>query len=563
MLVALLALFLSACSTPQAPAGKAAVATAHPLATQAAFRILDRGGNAFDAAITAAAALAVVEPYGSGMGGGGFWLLQKSTGETTFIDAREKAPLSATRTMYLDSQGEVRKGASLNGPLAAGIPGQAAAFDHIAREYGRLPLTTTLEDAIQLAEDGFRVYRKYLDMTHFRQAELQRHAASAATFLDNNALPTRGHVVKQPALANTLKTLAREGRRGFYEGPVAENLVRDVRAAGGIWQLDDLKRYQIKERAAIQFNYQDTIITSAPLPSSGGIVLAQMLGMLNHIDLSEFTDTQRVMAQVAVMDAAYRDRAAYLGDADFVSVPVEDLTGASYLKLMAESIDRNVRDAKDIADWDDTLEALPGTFQESEEHEYHHTTHISIIDKYGNRAAVTLSINLPFGSGFVSASTGVLLNNEMDDFSIKPGQSNAYGLIGNEQNAIAPEKRPLSSMTPTIIENDQLVGVIGTPGGSRIITMVMQGILGILDGQTAEQVVANPRFHYQYRPDYVQYEPYALSPEIIANMRRLGHAFKQLNRQYGNMQVTLLHKETGRMEAAADPRGVGQAIVRN
>ena len=558
-----LSVLLTACSSTQDSGGKAAVATANPLATQAAFRILDRGGNAFDAAITAAATLGVVEPYGSGLGGGGFWLLQKSNGETVFIDAREKAPLAATSTMYLDAQGKVIPGASINGPLAAGIPGQAAAFDHIAQHYGRLPLSATLEDAIQLASDGFRVYRKYLDMVHFRMDELKKHSESTAVFLENQSLPTRGFIVRQPALANTLKLLAAKGRAGFYEGTIAEHLVHEVRSAGGIWQLEDLLQYQVKERPAIQFRYQNASITSAPPPSSGGIALAQMLGILNYMDTSDFSAAQTVMARVAAMDVAYRNRAAYLGDPDFVQVPVEDIINPNYLALLAKSIEDNVRNTDDIADWSKWEEPVINTQGEPDANEQHHTTHISIIDKYGNRASVTLSINLPFGSGFVSPSTGVLLNNEMDDFSIKPGQPNQYGLTGNEQNEIAPGKRPLSSMTPTLVETDDMIASLGTPGGSRIITMVMQGVLGLVGGMDPEQVVAMPRYHYQYQPDYIQYEKGALSSEVIASLRRLGHAFVELDHTYGNMQISVLNKKTGEVKAASDRRGVGQAIVRN
>jgi len=563
----LLAFMLVSCSTtPDTPA-KAAVATAHPLATQAAFRILDRGGNAFDAAITAAATLAVVEPYSSGMGGGGFWLLQKRNGQTTFIDAREKAPLAATRDMYLDSQGNAQTLLSKNGPLAAAIPGQAAALAHIAKHHGRLPLSVTLQDAIQLAEDGFRINSKYLKMAHFRLKELQENQAAADIFLSDGQIPQRGYVVQQPELAKTLRLIATKGRAGFYEGETAQNLIRDVKNAGGIWRLKDLAEYQVVEREAVQFKFGDhTDITTVGLPSSGGVALQQMLGIIERIDFSNFTPTQTMMAKIAVMDQAYRDRAAYMGDSDFVDVPTQDLTSKTYLDYLARTINKNVTQSNYLSDWqpeDDIDQEDKATLELSGDHEYQHTSHISVIDKYGNRASVTLSINLPFGSGFLSKKTGVLLNSEMDDFSIKPGQANAYGLVGNEQNAIEPGKRPLSSMSPTIIESNDKIAVIGTPGGSRIITMVLQGILSITEGKSAQEVVTQPRYHFQYKPDYVQYEQNAIPANVVEEMRQLGHAFKQLNRQYGNMQLIILDKKSGELDAASDPRGAGQAIVRN
>ncbi|PID42926.1 MAG: gamma-glutamyltransferase [Proteobacteria bacterium] len=571
MCVFALSLISVGCSTTPDLPGKAGVATAHPLATQAAFRTLDRGGNAFDAAIAAAATLAVVEPYSSGMGGGGFWLLQKRNGDTSFIDAREKAPLDASRDMYLDARGYPVPSRSKNGALAAAIPGQAAAFDHIARHHGRLPLNATLQDAIQLAEDGFKINRKYRDMVHFRLDELRKHQAAASTFLENGQIPGRGFVVKQPALAKTLRALAARGKAGFYQGEVAINLVRDVRKAGGIWRMEDLAGYNVVEREPVQFVFHGkTRVTTVGLPSSGGIALQQMLGIMEGINFSDFTPAQVMMAKVAVMDEAFRNQAAYMGDSDFVSVPVKDLTRKTRLNYLARTIRKNISQSGYVADWqtsdgqtsDGHTEEKAG-LEASDEHEYHGASHIAVIDKYGNRASVTLGLNLPFGSGFMSRSTGVVLNNEMDDFSINPGRPDARGLTGNEQNAIAPGKRPLSSMSPGVVESDQRVAVIGSSGGSRIITMVFQAILAITEGRNAQETVTRPRYHFQHRPEYIQYEKGAIPADVIKEMRLSGYAFKPLGRRYGNMQMILLDKQTGKLEAATDPRGAGQAIVRN
>jgi gamma-glutamyltranspeptidase/glutathione hydrolase len=557
-LLACLGLILSGCSLNGQKPQQAAVATAHPLATQAAFRVLDRGGNAFDAAIAAASMLAVVEPYGSGLGGGGFWLLQRNNGDAIVIDAREKAPLAAHRDMYLDATGNVSKSASsTNGPLAAAIPGQVAAIDHISREFGNMPLAATLADAIQVADDGFRVTEKYRDMVRFREAELRRHPASRSTFLINDSIPERNVLIKQPQLAETLRQIARTGKRAFYTGELAEKLVDDVHAAGGIWTTEDLAAYETVEREPIRFSYQGYDITTVPPPSSGGIALAQMFGIRERVTSQNVLPEklESTIKNTEVMRLAYRDRSLYLGDPDFVEVPTDDLLQRSYLAYLARSVSNTLADAES-----GTTDARLKTPEFDDE--THHTTHFSILDGYGNRASVTLSINLPFGSGYTSPQTGILLNNEMDDFSIKPGHPNAYGLVGNEANAIEPGKRPLSSMTPSIVENGERLMITGTPGGSRIISMVFQSILSFIEGKDAQAIVTTPRYHHQFKPDVIQHEPNTFSEEELNSLHALGYNTKDIGREYGNMQIVIWDKDAKTMQAASDPRGIGQAISR-
>jgi len=531
-----------------------AIASAHPLATQAGMDILNHGGNAFDAAVAVAAVLGVVEPYSAGLGGGGFWLLHRaSDNQNIFVDAREKAPLASHRDMFIDSSGKVDRDKATNGPLSSAIPGQPAAFDHLAKHYGNLSLQQTLQAAIDYAKNGFPVDPIYLKRINYRQAVLQRFADSQQIFLKNNKTLTLDDTIIQPDLAITLSRLAEHGANGFYQGPTAEKLVEGVQAAGGIWQLDDLTQYQIKERQPIEFNFGGVHIVSAPPPSSGGIALSEMFGMLRHYDSAKLDDTTQTHLLIEVMRRAYRDRAEHLGDSDFYPVPIEKLTSPIHHQQLADSINTNKA----------TASTDLGTPRDH--HSGPHTTHFSVIDQQGNYVAATLSINLPFGSGFTVPGTGVLLNNEMDDFSAKPGSPNAFGLVGSEANAIAPSKRPLSSMTPTFAEftlnNEQQVAIIGTPGGSRIITMVLLGLLEALDHQPPSAWVSRPRFHHQYLPDQIQFEPGALNVQQQEQLKQLGHSLKPLTDTYGNMQALRWNVAQGTVEAASDPRGIGQAII--
>ena len=529
----------------------AGIASAHPLATQAGMEILASGGNAFDAAVAVSAALAVVEPYSSGLGGGGFWLLHRERdGFEVMVDGREKAPLAASRSMYLGDDGNVVPGLSVNGALAAGIPGEPAALAHISRRYGRLSLQRSLAPAIRLAREGFAVDAIYRKMAQFRRAALQNDMAAAAEiFLHDDEVPAIGHRIVQRDLAATLTAMARFGDAGFYRGAVARKLVEGVRAAGGIWSLRDLAEYRIVERQPVRGEYHGLRITSAALPSSGGIVLLSMLNMLSAFPLQEFDNATRTHVVIEAMRRAYRDRAGFLGDSDFVDVPVEYLSSRAHARKMGESIRLQQATASST---------LSGKMVENGGQD---TTHFSILDKAGNRVAATLSINYPFGACVVPPGTGVLLNDEMDDFSSKPGEPNVYGLVGAEANAIEPGKRPLSSMSPTFVESEKGVAILGTPGGSRIITMVLLGVLDLADGNDPESWVSLPRFHHQYLPDVVQFEPAAFDAALQKDLRARGHELKPLDSSYGNMQAIYWDKQSGEVIPASDPRGSGEARV--
>lgn len=554
------------------PAGppQAAVASAHPLATQAGLDVLAAGGNAFDAAVAVSAALAVVEPYGSGLGGGGFWLLHRAyDGKQVMVDGRERAPLAAHADLYLDGAGAVIDGASINGPRAAGIPGEPAALAHIAQHYGRLPLAVSLAPAIALARDGFEVDAHYRRWVGFRAEVLAKQAAAARQFLVDGAPPPLGHRLRQADLADTLQALAAAGRDGFYAGPVAEKLVAGVRAGGGIWTLRDLAEYQVVEREPVVVRYRDWTVTSAALPSSGGVLLAQMLNMLAAVDLAALSPPARSHLLTEVMRRAYRDRAEYLGDPDFVAMPLERLLSPTYAQRQLATISPTHATPSEslaglAADRPGTAADPYGSGAPSGVQEGRNTTHFSVLDEEGNRVAATLSINYPFGACYVPPGTGVLLNDEMDDFVAKPGVPNAYGLVGAAANAIAPGKRPLSSMSPTFVEGPQGVALLGTPGGSRIISMVLLAMLDMAAGYTdPAHWVARGRFHHQYLPDRLQYEPGALSPRTVAALRAMGHHLDPLSTRYGNMQAVFWDRRSGKVSAASDPRGIGAARVQS
>ncbi len=536
-------------AAPRAPA--AAIASAHPLATAAGHEILAAGGNAFDATVAVSAVLSVVEPYSSGMGGGGFWLLHRAEDDLDImVDGRERAPLAARRDMYLDEQGQVVPGLSMDGALAAGIPGQTAALVHIAERYGRLPLAQTLAPAIRHARHGFPVTPHYRRMAGLRKKALQQSPAAAKTFLHQGEVPPLGQLIRQPALAATLEAIALHGRAGFYRGAVAERLLAGVKQAGGIWSQQDLDDYRVIERPVLRGHYRGYEVVSAAPPSSGGVALITMLNILEQYEPETLDAARRTHLLVESMRRAYRDRAQFLGDSDFVEVPLARLTHRYYAQGLVASIrlDRATASSE-----------LPGFAAKEGGKD---TTHFSILDREGNYVAATLSINYPFGACFMPPETGVLLNNEMDDFSAKPGTPNAYGLVGAEANAIAPGKRMLSSMSPTFVRNDERVAILGTPGGSRIISMVLLGILEFVDGKGPEAWVARPRIHHQYLPDTVFFEPAALSNEQQAALEALGHTLKQASRPWGNMQAVLWNIRSGQVSAASDPRVEGMAAVR-
>ncbi|WP_425603589.1 gamma-glutamyltransferase [Luteimonas rhizosphaericola] len=548
-------------AAPDARPPGAAIASAHALATDAGFETLRAGGNAFDAAVAVSAVLSVVEPISSGLGGGGFFLLHEAkTGKDVFIDAREMSPAAATQARYLTADGEFDRDRAVNGPWAAGIPGLPAAFVHVAGEYGRLPLATSLAPAIRIARQGFPVYERFSRGYAQRREVMERYPGTRAVFLAGGAAPKDGDVFRQPDLARTLELLAEKGFDGFYRGEVGAKLVAGVNAEGGQWTADELAAYTVKEREPIRFRYNEWDITTAPPPSSGGIALAQMLQILSAWDLPALDEPLRVHLVTESMRRAFRDRTFYLGDPDFVQVPQRLLTSPDY----AAGLRATINPAK--ATPSDLLSGEPTPLEDEE------TTHFSIIDAEGNRAAVTQTVNLLFGSGLVPPGTGVLLNNEMDDFALKPGTPNAFGVMGYDANAPEPGKRMLSSMTPTFMQSPDRAVVLGTPGGTRIITMVLLGILGYDAGLDAQGVAALPRYHHQWMPDRIDAESGAFTPQVAQALRALGHTVRLPGDEaeggrgsshvWGNLQTVEWRLGDNTLHGGSDPRNpVGKAAV--
>jgi gamma-glutamyltranspeptidase/glutathione hydrolase len=428
---------------------------------------------------------------------------------------------------------------------AAAIPGVPAGIAWIARRYGRLPLSTSLAPAIRLARDGFPVDARYAIVAGLAESKLKAQVRTALAFLDNGAVPAPGFVLRQPELAKTLQAIAERGRDGFYQGDVAQRLTAAVRAGGGIWQEEDLRRYEVVERAPQRFTYRGATITCASLPSAGGLTLAQSLQILERFPLGSLSQVERIHLVVEALRRGFQDRARYLGDPDYVQIP-DWLGTRAYADRRAATID--------------PLHATPSE-QLAALSEGDNTTHFSVLDRAGNRVGATLSINLPFGSGIIAGDTGVLLNDEMDDFAIAPDTPNAFRLIQGNANRIEGGKRPLSSMTPTFVEDERGLLVFGTPGGSRIISMMLLGILDYVDGgrPDIERLVNAPRYHHQFLPDAIEYEPGAFLPAWIEALKALGHTLREGRRRWGNMQAVYLDRASGEASSYSDPRGKGNA----
>ena len=503
------------------------IASAHPMATQAGLKILEQGGNAFDAAVAVSAALSVVEPYSSGIGGGGFFLLFRSSDNfTTFIDAREVAPGMSEPDMYLDSDRNFIPRSSLVGPLASGIPGLPAALAHVAENYGNLPLKQSLQPAIKLAEEGFPVYSRLNTALNVASRSSNLSPKFKEIFLPNNGLLEIGELIKQPELANTLKIIANQGHDGFYKSDFTEKIVKETNTDGSIWSVEDFSEYEVVERQPIKISFENAEVTLAPPPSSGGTTIATILNILSQYNYQEMADSELTHLIAESMRRAYQDRAFYLGDPDFADVPVKMLTHPDHAIEHSTSIDLNRATPIHLNGDRSLVSQDKGT----------ETTHFSIVDAEGNRVATTQTINTWFGSGYMSPSGGFILNNEMDDFSAKPFTPNRYGLVHGEANSILPKKRMLSSMTPSFIESDRGIAILGTPGGSKIITMVLLSILNWINGGTADDMTSVKRFHHQYLPDIIQHEKDAFSNSDIDKLRSIGHTLKEV-RDYGNMQV--------------------------
>ena len=523
-----------------------AVVTSNALATEAGEKILAEGGNAYDAATTISAMLSVVEPFASGLGGGAFWLIYDAKSkEYKMLDARETAPLQSHKNMYLDENEDIIKNISTLGPLSAGIPGIPAVLSFVNDKYGSKKLSALLAPAYEAAINGFPVNERYLKGANYKKKWLKKYKETEAIFLDKGEVPKKGWILKQTDLAKTIKKIMKGGYKSFYTGSFAKQIVESVRNNGGIWSEEDLNKYKVLEREPVRSSYKGVSIIAPGLPSSGGLVLSNALNILAGYELDKFSPTKQKHLIIEALRRAYYERAIKMGDPDFMDESLEFLLTPGFAAKQRESI--NINYATD----NQTLEFADPPYQG----QGNDTTHFAVIDKFGNRVAVTQSINFWFGSAFVPKGTGILLNNEMDDFSIKPGTENSYGLIGYDANAVEPGKRMLSSMTPTFLESDRGFVILGTPGGSRIISMILLAALEWIDGGDAKSMVSLPRFHHQYHPDYVLYEEEAFMPNEINELESMGHIFKKSNRQFGNMQIIMWDHKNNKIEIASDPRG--------
>ena len=493
------------------------VVTAHQLATKVGVDVLKRGGNAVDAAVAVGYALAVVYPAAGNLGGGGFMTIQLADGRKTFIDFREKAPLAATANMYLDAQGNVIKGASTKGHLAVGVPGTVAGLEYAREKYGTRSRGTLIAPAIAFAERGFVLDDGDIALLSTATADFRDDPATAAIFLNHGEPWKAGQRLVQKDLAKSLKLIAQHGAEGFYRGPTAEAIAASSKAGKGIITAEDLARYKVRELAPIECDYRGYHVVSAPPPSSGGVVVCEILDILEGYPLKDlgFRAAQAVHYQIEAMRHAYMDRNSYLGDPDFVQNPLSRLLDKKYAEAIRAVIDPGKAGvSKDLK---------PGV----PPHEGTNTTHFSIVDGQGNAVAVTYTLNDWFGARVTAAKTGILLNDEMDDFTAKLGVPNLYGLVQGQANSIEPRKTPLSSMSPTIVTKDgKPVLVVGTPGGSRIITVVVHTILNVVDyGMNIQEAVDAPRFHQQWLPDVTNLEPFALSPDTQKILEGMGHKF--------------------------------------
>jgi gamma-glutamyltranspeptidase/glutathione hydrolase len=543
-LALLLAPSLLAAATPSP-----AVSSAHPLATQAGSEVLEAGGNAFDAAVAMAAVLAVVEPQESGLGGGGFFLMHRAAGgKDLVVDARETAPDAATGDMYLDANAKPVPHFSRDSPLGSAIPGTPAALAHISERMGSRSLADNLAPAIELARKGFAVDAKLVGAIRATAGRLS--PAARAVFMPGGRVLQPGEKLVQRDLARTLQALAAHGARGFYDGEVAARLRQGVFNDGGIWRRDDLRRYRVAEREPARIAYRGHRVTTVPLPGAGGVTLAQMLGALEARDWPPSDDATAWHELIEIMRLAHRDMAVHLGDPAFVDVPADRLTSPSYVAQMADSVGRM---AGTVPRTDVAL------LQQREKGR--NTTHFSVIDAAGNRVSATLSINSLFGSGYMPPGTGVVLNNQMDDFATAPLARDVSGRLHARANHVQPHKRPLSTMTPIFVEGPRGVFITGTPGGSRTLNMTLLAVLLHVNGLDVDQIVAAPRLHHQYLPNVVEIEANTLSGPQMQSLKQRGHVLRPQREAFGDMQAIHWDTERGVVEAASDPRGRGAARV--
>ncbi len=548
LIITFLILIINACSKDKTVgfiAEKAMVVSAREEASKIGAAILQKGGNAYDAMIATHLALAVVYPVAGNIGGGGFMVYRNYDGTTGALDFREKAPITAHRDMYLDSVGNVIKNKSTLGAFAVGVPGSIAGVFEVYNKFGSLPFKELIQPAIDLAKNGITVTEKQAKSLN-SATERFKKVNNYATVFENEW--KKGAILKQEELAQTLERIRDFGKDGFYKGKTANLFVDYIKELGGIISLEDLEKYKAIWRKPISFNYKNFKITSMTLPASGGICLAQILKAIEPYDLSkiEHNSTKYIQLLTEAERRSYADRANFLGDIDFINVPVDSLTNAKYINKRMESFT-----------WDKATPSSEVSHGKILGFESDETTHYSIVDQFGNAVSVTTTLNTGYGSKVVVKGAGFILNNEMDDFSSKPGVPNVYGLVGSKANSIAPEKRMLSSMTPTIVEeNGKLKMVVGTPGGSTIITSVLQNILNVTEYKMGmQESVDQPRFHHQWLPDVVRMEPNGFNEETKSKLETLGYKILERNSLIIGRVDAILVLPNGKLEAGADKRG--------
>ncbi len=560
-LLALVATSLAAAPLRPVHARRAMVASVHELASRAGVEMMQAGGNAVDAAVATGFALAVVHPQAGNLGGGGFLLFRKADGEVRFLDFREKAPAAATENMYLDAQGNVIEGASLVGYKSIGVPGSVAGLVYAEKKYGKLSLEKVMAPAIKLARDGFPL--AWEDAEDLKDERLAKFAESKRIFQRNGKYYQAGEILKQPELARTLERIAKNPD-DFYRGAMARELAAAMAKGGGLITADDLAQYEVKEREPIRGTYRGYDIISAPPPSSGGVALVEILNILEGFDLAKLGNRSAQAAHLTVeaFRRAFYDRSEFMGDPDFARVPVAQLIDKRYAEAWRETIDLNrATPSKDLK--------RPSVFNELERVAQLHlpvilepanTTHFSVVDPEGNAVAVTTTLNDTLGSRVTAEGLGFLLNDEMDDFTSKPGVPNTYGLIQGPANAISAGKRPLSAMTPTIVLKDgKLFLVLGSPGGPTIITTVANILMGVVDfGLNIQESVNAPRFHHQWLPDAIRVED-RLSPDTMDLLRSKGHKL-DVEGFWGDGECIMVDPKTGERLGASDGRNNGKAV---